>query len=100
MEFWIFIIAIYLIYIIFFKKKKPNSAGSYTSAPVKAPPKEWLANNKKNQAVMHNDDSEDDNLATFTLSGGRNVEYSITATQRQNLSKLPVLWLAGFYRER
>lgn len=47
MEFWIFIIAIYLIYIIFFKKKKPNSAGSYTSAPVKAPPKEWLANNKK-----------------------------------------------------
>lgn len=49
---------------------------------------------------MHNDDSEDDNLATFTLSGGRNVEYSITATQRQNLSKIPVLWLAGFYRER
>lgn len=36
---------------------------------------------------MHNEDSEDDNLATFTLSGGRNVEYSITATQRQNFSK-------------
>lgn len=68
MELWIFIVAIYLIYIIFFKKKKPKSAGSYTSAPVKAPPKEWLANNK-NKAVMHNDDSEDDNLATFTLSG-------------------------------
>ena len=33
---------------------------------------------------MHNEDSEDDNLATFTLSGGRNAEYSITATQRQN----------------
>ncbi|EHV68905.1 putative membrane domain protein [Escherichia coli DEC6D] len=31
----------------FFKKKKTKSAGSYTSAPVKAPPKEWLANNKK-----------------------------------------------------
>lgn len=36
---------------------------------------------------MHNEDSEDDNLATFTLSGGRNAEYSITATQRQNFSK-------------
>lgn len=71
----------------FFKKKKTKSAGSYTSAPVKAPPKEWLANNKKNQSVMQNEDSEDDNLATFTLSGGRNVEYSITATQRQNFSK-------------
>ncbi|GCJ27288.1 hypothetical protein BvCmsL119A_00489 [Escherichia coli] len=86
MELWIFIVAIYFIYIIFFKKKKPKSAGSYTSAPVKAPPKEWLANNK-NKAVMHNDDSEDDNLATFTLSGERSVKYSITATQRQNLSK-------------
>ncbi|HBM9250403.1 TPA: TerB N-terminal domain-containing protein [Escherichia coli] len=87
MELWIFIVAIYLIYILFFKRKKTKSAGSYTSAPVKAPPKEWLANNKKNQYVMHNEDSEDDNLATFTLSGGRNVEYSITATQRQNFSK-------------
>lgn len=87
MELWIFIVAIYLIYILFFKKKKTKSAGSYTSAPVKAPPKEWLANNKKNQSVMHNEDSEDDNLATFTLSGGRNAEYSITATQRQNFSK-------------
>ncbi|SOQ86333.1 hypothetical protein NC86S3_530004 [Escherichia coli] len=47
MELWIFIVAIYLIYILFFKKKKTKSAGSYTSAPVKAPPKEWLANNKK-----------------------------------------------------
>lgn len=36
---------------------------------------------------MQNEDSEDDNLATFTLSGGRNVEYRITATQRQNFSK-------------
>lgn len=71
----------------FFKKKKTKSAGSYTSAPVKAPPKEWLANNKKNQSVMQNEDSKDDNLATFTLSGGRNVEYSITATQSQNFSK-------------
>lgn len=87
MELWIFIVAIYLIYILFFKKKKTKSAGSYTSAPVKAPPKEWLANNKKNQSVMQNENSEDDNLATFTLSGGRNVEYSITATQRQNFSK-------------
>lgn len=73
MELWIFIVAIYLIYILFFKKKKTKSAGSYTSAPVKAPPKEWLANNKKNQSVMQNEDSEDDNLATFTLSGGRKL---------------------------
>ena len=100
MELWIFIVAIYLIYILFFKKKKTKSAGSYTSAPVKAPPKEWLANNKKNQSVMQNEDSEDDNLATFTLSGGRNVEYSITALNARISQKRPVLWLVGFFRER
>jgi hypothetical protein len=32
---------------------------------VKAPPKEWLADIKKKEAVVRNDDSEDDNLATL-----------------------------------
>lgn len=47
MELWIFIVAIYLIYILFFKKKKTKSAGSYTSAPVKAPLKNGLLTTKK-----------------------------------------------------
>ena len=48
MELWIFIVAIYLIYILFFsKEEKLSPRALYTSAPVKAPPKEWLANNKK-----------------------------------------------------
>lgn len=87
MELWIFIAAIYLIYLLFFKKKKRKSAGSYSPTPVRAPPKEWIAGNKNNEAVVQNDDSEDDNLATFTLSGDRSVEYRITTTLRQNPSK-------------
>ncbi|MNG49855.1 Tellurite resistance protein TerB [compost metagenome] len=87
MELWIFIAATYVIYLLFFKKKKHKSARSYPSGTVKHPPKEWLADNKKNEAVVQNDDSEDDNLATFTLGSGRSVEYRITATQRQNPSK-------------
>ncbi|KHN51163.1 ATPase [Dickeya fangzhongdai] len=86
MELWIFIAAVYVIYLLFFKKKKHKSAGPYPSKTVKAPPKEWLADIKKKEAVVRNDDSEDDDLATFTL-GGRSVEYGITTTQRQNTSK-------------
>ncbi len=86
MELWIFIAAVYVIYILFFKKKKHKSAGPYPSKTVKAPPKEWLAHIKKKEAVVRSDDSEDDDLATFSL-GGRSVEYGITTTQRQNTSK-------------
>jgi hypothetical protein len=54
---------------------------------VKAPPKEWLADIKKKEAVVRNDDSEDDNLATFTLSGGRGVELRVTTNHYRNTSK-------------
>ncbi|UIN00400.1 TerB N-terminal domain-containing protein [Yersinia ruckeri] len=87
MELWIFIAVIYLVYFLFFKKKKHKPAETYASRTVEAPPKEWLADNKKKEAVVRNGDSEDDNLATFTLSSGRSVEYQITTTQRQNPSK-------------
>ncbi|MCA6998427.1 tellurite resistance TerB family protein [Dickeya solani] len=86
MELWIFIAAVYVIYLLFFKKKKHKSAGFYSSKTVKAPPKEWLADIKKKGAVVRNDGSEDDDLATFTL-GGRSVEYRVTTIQRQNTSK-------------
>ncbi|BCQ35536.1 hypothetical protein ERHA55_32360 [Erwinia rhapontici] len=87
MELWIFIAAIYVIYLLFFKKKKNKSAGSYASKTVKAPPKEWLADIKKKEAVVRNDDSEDDVLASFTLSGDRSVDYRAATIQRQSPSK-------------
>lgn len=87
MELWILIAAIYVIYLLFFKKKKNKSAESYASKTVKAPPKEWLADIKKKESVVQKDDSEDDDLATFTLSSGRNVEYRTATIQRQNPSK-------------
>ncbi|WP_145551289.1 tellurite resistance TerB family protein [Yersinia intermedia] len=87
MELWIFIAAIYVIYLLFFKKKKNKPAGSYVSKTVKAPPKEWFADIKKKEAVVRKDDSEDDDLATFTLDSGRCVEYRVTTIQRQNSPK-------------
>lgn len=87
MELWIFIAAIYVIYLLFFKKKKHKSAGSYPSKTVKATPKEWLADIKKKEAVVRKDDSEDDDLATFTLDRGRSVEYRVTTIQPQNPPK-------------
>ncbi|HDX8709374.1 TPA: TerB N-terminal domain-containing protein [Klebsiella michiganensis] len=87
MELWIFIAAIYVIYLLFFKKKKNKSAGSYASKTVKAPPKEWLADIKKKEAVVRNDDSEDDVLASFTLSGDRSVDYRAATIQRRSPSK-------------
>ncbi|HDL7751849.1 TPA: ATPase, partial [Yersinia enterocolitica] len=87
MELWIFIAAIYVIYLLFFTKKKNKLAGSYASKTVKAPPKEWFAYIKKKEAVVRKDDSEDDDLATFTLDSGRSVEYRVTTIQRQNSQK-------------
>ncbi|MCX2943097.1 TerB N-terminal domain-containing protein [Rahnella perminowiae] len=87
MELWIFFAAIYLIYLLFSKKKKNKSAGSYASKTVKAPPKEWLAEIKKKETVVQKDDREDDDLATFTLDSGRSVEYRVTTIQPQNSPK-------------
>ncbi|HHJ0101136.1 TPA: TerB N-terminal domain-containing protein [Yersinia enterocolitica] len=87
MELWIFIAAIYVIYLLFFTKKKNKPAGSYASKTVKTPPKEWFADIKKKEAVVRKDDSEDDDLATFTLDSGRSVEYRVTTIQRQNSPK-------------
>jgi len=87
MELWIFLAALYVIYLLFFKKKKNKTAGVTTSKTFKAPSKEWSANNKKKEAGVRNDDSEDDNLATFTLSGGRGVELRVTTNHYQSTSK-------------
>ncbi|EOD9040791.1 TerB N-terminal domain-containing protein [Enterobacter hormaechei] len=87
MELLKFLAAILVIYLLFFRKKKRKSPKSYASNPVKAPPKEWLADIKKKEAVVRNDDSEDDNLATFTLSGGRGVELRVTTNHYQSTSK-------------
>jgi hypothetical protein len=87
MELWIFIAAIYVIYLLFFKKKKNKSAGSHASKTAKAPPKEWLADIKNKESIVQKDDSEDDDLATFTLSSGQSVGYRAATIQRQNPSK-------------
>lgn len=87
MEFWIFVAAIYVIYLLFFKKKKHKPAVTYSSRPMKAPQKEWLADIKKQEAVVRKDESEDDNLATFTLSSDRDVEYRITPVEHPKVSK-------------
>ncbi len=47
MELLKFLAAIFVIYLLFFRKKKRKSPKSYASDPVKAPPKEWLADIKK-----------------------------------------------------
>lgn len=58
-----------------FQKKKHKSTQSPVSKTVNAPPNEWIADIEKKEAVMRKDESEDDNLATFTLSSGRGVEF-------------------------
>lgn len=87
MELWIFIAAIYLIYLLFFKKKKNKSGNSYSYKAEKTPSRVWKNDNKNNGNNVVNDDSEDDALATFTLNTGRSVEYRISATPRQAASK-------------
>lgn len=88
MELWIFIAAIYFIYLLFFKKKKNKSSGPYASKTMKTPSNVWIAHNKKKEIVGRNDDSEDENLATFTLSGDRSIEYQITTTPRRDPLKI------------
>ena len=55
MELLKFLAAILVIYLLFFRKKKRKSPKSYASSSVKAPPKEWLADIKKKEAVVRND---------------------------------------------
>jgi len=87
MELWIFIAAIYLIYLLFFKKKKHKSGNSNSYKAEKESPRTWKMGNKNSGNNVVNDDSDDDALATFTLTTGRTVEYRISAAPRQASSK-------------
>ncbi|MGC0990008.1 TerB N-terminal domain-containing protein [Pantoea agglomerans] len=87
MELWIFLAAIYVIYLFFFKKKKHRSAGPSVPRTVKAPPKAWVADIKKKEDLVRKDDGKDDDLATFTLSSGRGVEFRVTTNHHQKTSK-------------
>jgi len=78
MEIWIFLAVIYVVYLLFFKKKKHRSSVIYSPKPAKAPPKEWLADMRKQEAIVQDDEREDDNLATFTLSSGQGNKVCIT----------------------
>jgi len=85
MELWIFIAAIYLIYLLFFKKNK--SANPFSPKAEKSPSRTWGTDNKIIGNNVINNDSEDDALATFTLTTGGTVEYSMSATPRLATSK-------------
>ena len=87
MGLWIFLAAIYVIYLFFFKKKKHRSAGPSVPRIVKAPPKAWVADIKKKEDLVRKDDGKDDDLATFTLSSGRGVEFRVTTNHHQKTSK-------------
>lgn len=87
MELWIFIAAIYLIYLLFFKKKQNKSANSFSPKAEKSPSRTWETDNKIIGNNVINNDSEDDALATFTLTTGGTVEYSMSATPRLATSK-------------
>ena len=87
MELWIFLAAIYVIYLFFFKKKKHRSAGPSVPRTVKAPPQAWGADIKKKEDLVRKDDGKDDDLATFTLSSGRGVEFRVTTNHHQKTSK-------------
>lgn len=87
MGLWIFLAAIYVIYLFFFKKKKYRSAGPSVPRTVKAPPKAWVADIKKKEDLVRKDDGKDDDLATFTLSSGRGVEFRVTTNHHQKTTK-------------
>ena len=87
MGLWIFLAAIYVIYLFFFKKKKHRSAGPSVPRTVKAPPKAWVADIKKKEDLVRKDDGKDDDLATFTLSSGRGVEFRVTTNHHQKTTK-------------
>jgi len=87
MEIWIFLAVIYVVYLLFFKKKKHRSPVIYSPKPAKAPPKEWLADIRKQEAIVQDDEREDDNLATFTLSSGQGIEVRITPVVYPQTSK-------------
>ncbi|WP_193065691.1 tellurite resistance TerB family protein [Hafnia alvei] len=87
MELWIFLAAIYVVYLLFFKKKKHPSPVIYSPKPAKAPPKEWLADIRKQEAIVVDDEREDDNLATFTLSSAQGIEVRITPVVNPKTSK-------------
>lgn len=87
MELWIFIAAIYLIYLLFFKKKKNKSGKPYSYKAKETPPSEWKTHHKNSGNNVVNDNSEDDALETFTLTTGGTVEYRISATPRLATSK-------------
>lgn len=87
MGLWIFLAAISVIYLFFFKKKKHRSAGPSVPRTVKAPPKAWVADIKKKEDLVRKDDGKDDDLATFTLSSGRGVEFRVTTNHHQKTTK-------------
>ncbi|MGU3415732.1 TerB N-terminal domain-containing protein [Enterobacteriaceae bacterium C34A] len=87
MEIWIFLAVIYVVYLLFFKKKKHRSPVIYSPKPAKAPPKEWLADIRKQEVIVQDDEREDDDLATFTLSSGQGIELRITPVVYPQTSK-------------
>ncbi|MDE1482057.1 TerB N-terminal domain-containing protein [Xenorhabdus bovienii] len=83
MGFWIFVIALAVIWLLFSKKKKspPPRVNSKTITKINHSSQQKFLNQPDNSvANMHSQASDDDELATFTFVNGQTVEYS---TSRQ-----------------
>jgi hypothetical protein len=75
-----------MLFICCFQRKKPDLPSLLFQGPSKHRLKNGLLTSRKKEAVVRNDDSEDDNLATF-ISGGRGLELQVTTNHYRNTSK-------------
>lgn len=89
MGFWIFVIALAVIWLLFSKKKKspPPKVNSKIITKINHSSQHKSLNQPASSVTnMHSQSSEDDELATFTFVNGLTVEYS---TSRQPREKAP-----------
>ncbi|MCL2896381.1 tellurite resistance TerB family protein [Brenneria tiliae] len=100
MGFWIFVIALAVIWFLFSKKKKspPARINSKNISPINNTSRQKSLNKPTNSvASMHSQASDDDELATFTFVNGQTVEYSTSREQsretaaRRNIT--PARWV-------
>ncbi|EMK5135182.1 hypothetical protein V8W97_001224, partial [Escherichia coli] len=83
MGFWIFVIALAVIWLLFSKKKKsppPNINSKIITKTNYSSRQESLNKPDSNVTNMHSQESDDDELVTFSFVNGQAIEYS---TSRQ-----------------
>uniref|UniRef100_UPI0036D97967 hypothetical protein n=1 Tax=Photorhabdus sp. RM322S TaxID=3342825 RepID=UPI0036D97967 len=84
MGFWIFVIALAVIWFLFSKKEKspPPRTNSKNISPINNTSRQKSLNKPTNSvASIHSQAPDDDELATFTFVNGQTVEYSTSREQ-------------------